>query len=70
MRIDFYEFGRIIVNGQEYHHDLILLPDRIIYPWWRIEGHNLALIDLEDIWSQEANFFIIGTGAYGAVSYT
>lgn len=65
MIIDFYEFGRIIVNGQEYNHDLILLPEKIIYPWWRQEGHHLALVDLEEIWPEKADFLIIGTGAYG-----
>lgn len=67
MKIDFYEFGRIIINGQEYNHDLILLPEKIIYPWWRQEGHSLALVDLEEIWSEKADFLIIGTGAYGVM---
>lgn len=64
-KIDFYEFGRIVVNGQEYRQDLIILPDRIIYPWWRIEGHSLDPADLKEVWSEKANFLIIGTGAYG-----
>ncbi len=61
----FYEFGRIVINGQEYQHDLIILPDRIIHPWRRFEGHSLDPADMKDICSEKVNFLVIGTGAYG-----
>jgi len=67
MKIDFYEFGRIIVNGQEYRHDLIIFPNRILSPWWRQEGHLLDLADLKEVWSEKADFLVIGTGAYGVM---
>jgi len=67
MKIDFYEFGRIIVNGQEYRHDLIIFPERILSPWWRLEGHGLEVVDLKEVWSEKADFLVIGTGAYGVM---
>jgi len=67
MRIDHYEFGLLVIGGQEFHHDLIIFPDRIRPQWWRVEGHRLQVIDLEDVWGEKAEFLIIGTGAYGAM---
>lgn len=54
-----------MVNGQEYRQDLIIFPERIFYPWWRIEGHSLELADLNEVWSEKADFLVIGTGAFG-----
>jgi hypothetical protein len=67
MKIDHYEFGRLVVGGQEFHHDLIIFYDRVRPQWWRVEGHRLQVIDLEDVWQEKAEFLIIGTGAYGAM---
>ncbi len=64
-KIDLYEFGLMVIEGQEYRRDLIILPDRIIYPWWRLEGHSLDLEDLKDAWQEKADFLVVGTGAYG-----
>jgi hypothetical protein len=38
-RIDHYGFGRIVVDGGEETNDLILLPDRVVWNWWRQDGH-------------------------------
>lgn len=65
MRIDFYEFGRITVEGKNYTHDLLIFPDRIISPWWRLEGHELGVKDLEIVWKEKISYLVIGTGAYG-----
>jgi hypothetical protein len=53
-RIEHYEFGRIVVDGQEERRDLIILPDRVVRNWWRQDGHALVLEHL-----------VIGTGAHG-----
>jgi hypothetical protein len=42
-----YRFGRLIVDGEEQIRDVIVLPERVITNWWRIEGHRLVLEDLE-----------------------
>ena len=48
-RIDRYEFGRIVVNGNEHTRDLIILPDRVVGNWWRRDGHALVTEDLRDV---------------------
>jgi hypothetical protein len=48
-RIDHYEFGRIVVDGREETHDLIILPNRVVWNWWRQEGHALVVDDLREV---------------------
>ncbi len=60
-----YSFGKIIIDGEVYTHDIIILPDRIIDNWWRKEGHYLQLDDLKDIGEIIADAAVIGTGYYG-----
>ncbi|MHA1839475.1 MAG: hypothetical protein ACTSYO_05915 [Candidatus Ranarchaeia archaeon] len=38
--IDKYEFGCIVIRGQEYTSDVIVFPDRVIDGWWRKERHS------------------------------
>jgi hypothetical protein len=65
MKIDVYEFGRIVVNGREYTSDLIIYPDRIDASWWRREGHRLTPEDLPDILREPPDVLVIGTGHDG-----
>jgi hypothetical protein len=34
-QVDDYSFGRIVIDGQEEHADVILLPNRTVSHWWR-----------------------------------
>lgn len=63
--IDSYEFGRIVISGKTYEHDLIILPDKIIDNWWRREGHKLSIADIETIIAASPRTVVIGTGASG-----
>jgi|SRR5215210_260203 len=63
--IDGYRFGRIIVDGEEQTRDVIVLPDRIVRSWWRADGHELVLGDLEDVLDELPECLLVGTGAYG-----
>ena len=65
MRIDSYSFGVMKVDGAEYRGDLIVLPDRVRSNWWRKEGHNLAIEDLDDVLACEPDLLVIGKGASG-----
>jgi len=65
MRIDTYSFGRIVIENREYRKDLILLPHRIITPWWRLEGHLLQEADLAEVIEAAPEVLIVGTGASG-----
>lgn len=63
--IDSYEFGHIVVDGQAYDADLILLPDRILDGWWRQQGHVLHAADLDAVFEADPDVLIVGQGAYG-----
>ena len=61
-----YSFGHIVINGTSYTKDIIIFPnDRIQSPWWRKQGHELAVIDLQDLIATSPEIIICGTGAMG-----
>ncbi len=64
-RIQHYEFGRIIVDGREEQRDLIILPDRVVWNWWRQQGHALVPEDLDEVLDDLPEHLVIGTGAHG-----
>src|SRR5918911_5122649 len=64
-RLEDYSFGRLTVDGQEHTRDLIVLPDRVVGDWWRVEGHSLALEDLDEVLDELPERLILGIGAYG-----
>lgn len=67
-RIDAYEFGRVTVDGRDYRADVIVLPDRVVGDWWRVEGHGLLPEDLGEVVAAEPKILVVGTGAYGAMA--
>jgi len=64
-KIDSYRFGRIVIDGQAYKKDIIILPDRLIPNWWRAEGHKLHLSDLQEVINAKLSILILGKGAFG-----
>ena len=64
-RIEGYRFGHIIVDGEEQTRDVIVLPDRVLTDWWRVDGHRLVLADLDDVIEELPKRLVVGTGAYG-----
>ena len=64
-RIDAYQFGRVVVDGQQQTQDLIVLPDRVVRNWCRQDGHSLVLDDLQDVLEDLPGQLLIGTGAHG-----
>lgn len=63
--IESYEFGRMVVDGQPYTSDIIILPQRIISSWWRKEGHKLSPEDLEKALEEKFEILVVGTGFFG-----
>ena len=63
--IENYSFGQILVNGKEYHSDIIIFKDHIYDDWWRKESHNLCIEDIDEIINQKPDILIIGTGFFG-----
>ena len=64
-RVDDYAFGRIVVDGREEHTDVILLPARTVFHWWRRHGHELVIEDLDEVLPELPERLVIGTGMDG-----
>jgi hypothetical protein len=63
--IEKYDFGAMVVDGQNYAADLIIFPSRINPAWWRKEGHKLTREDLEDVFKEDVEALVVGTGFFG-----
>jgi hypothetical protein len=64
-RIEGPRFGYLVVDGEEQTRDLIVLPDRVLPNWWRLDGHTLVLADFDDVLDELPRHLVVGTGAYG-----
>lgn len=63
--IERYQFGTMVVNGKEYHSDLMICGERIWDSWWRREGHSICIEDLENLLNENPKSVVIGTGSAG-----
>jgi len=64
-RIESYSPGRIVIDGVEFHRDVIVLPDRVLSEWWRRDGHSLVIEDLDDVLEELPERLILGCGYAG-----
>ena len=64
---DEYGFGYIIIDGKRYTNDVIVFPSRVEGNWWRIQGHQLQVKDLEAPVKEKPEVLVIGTGYNGLV---
>jgi hypothetical protein len=62
MNIDDFSFGSITVDGEKYGNDLVLVPPRVVYSWWRRQGHRLAVDDLAEVVVYRPDVLIVGSG--------
>lgn len=70
MQIDFYDFGRIKIDGKAYERDVIIFPDRVFSPWTRKQGHYLSADDfssIPDLLKEGPELVIIGIGYSGVM---
>lgn len=65
MRIDDYEYGRIVVDGREERRDVILTRSGVHPNWWRKDGHALMLADLDVVVRERPSVLVVGTGTDG-----
>lgn len=65
--INDYRFGRILIDGNEYKSDVKIFPERVENNWWRLSGHSLNKIDIEDILQMKPDVLLIGTGSAGTM---
>lgn len=64
--IESYSFGSIVIDRMKYSKDIIIFPDGHIHnPWWRNQGHTLALNDLDELLLAKPEVIVAGTGAMG-----
>jgi hypothetical protein len=68
--IDTYRFGHLVVDGQSYHRDVIILPDRVLAGWWRKEGHSLCTDDLAAVFEAGPEVLVVGQGTFGRMRVT
>jgi hypothetical protein len=62
--IDDFRFGQITIDGQVYHNDVIILPDRVLPDWWRVEGHSLSMLDLQQALKCAPKVLVVGIGVH------
>ncbi len=65
MHIDSYQFGKIVIDGQSYSSDVIILGDTVQSDWWRKQGHSLAADDVKTILKAKPSVLVVGCGASG-----
>ncbi|MBN2016796.1 MAG: hypothetical protein JW794_01475 [Candidatus Cloacimonetes bacterium] len=65
MRIEIYQFGKMVIDGISYTHDLILHNDKVQSEWWRKRSHHLSLEDIPVLKKERCDVFIVGTGKFG-----
>jgi hypothetical protein len=69
-QIEDYRFGRIVIDGQVYTDDVIILPDHVVDGWWREKGHRLQGQDLDAVLEAKPEVLVVGQGAYGRMKIT
>ena len=65
MRIDSYQFGRIVIEKVAYNSDCLILADIVLADWRRKEGHVLTAEDLQPVVTAKPSILIVGCGASG-----
>jgi len=63
-RIELYHFGLVVIDGKAYSKDLIVLPERVVPNWWRLEGHNLQPEDLDEVIQARPTALVVGKGTF------
>jgi len=64
--IDSYKFGRIFIGQVPYDRDVIVFPDRVQADWWRKEGHQLQMEDIQEALEEvQPRVLVVGTGKFG-----
>ena len=61
-----YKFGKMVIDGQAYFHDVIVTPEGVLPEWWRKESHRLAVEDIQSVVvSHRPEVLVVGTGKFG-----
>ncbi|WP_457751832.1 Mth938-like domain-containing protein [Thermococcus sp.] len=75
MNIEYPAFGRIVVDGKTYEHDIVIYPSGKVEKRkkWLSKGkhgtsHKLDPVELKEYLTEEFEVLIVGTGYYGYLS--
>jgi hypothetical protein len=68
MMIEFYDFGRVTIDGKRYSTDLLVFPNKIKTDWLRKEGHCLQIADLKEVLEAKPEVLVVGTGYSGMMT--
>ncbi len=68
--IDYYSFGKIVIDEKTWKNDLLLSWDGLKKKWQRKKGHRVEIADLEDLLSKNPEILIIGKGKPGLMKTT
>jgi hypothetical protein len=67
--IDSFNFGFIVVDGKQYAHDVIILPDGTVKERnpgkGRLGSHSIARNEIESLTRLQPDIILIGTGVQG-----
>jgi len=64
--VEEYRFGKIVIDGVAYDHDVIIHPGGVRPNWWRKEGHRLHPEDIREVLEEaKPEVLIVGKGKYG-----
>lgn len=65
MRIESYQFGKMVIDGIQYTHDVIIQKNGVPGDWWRERSHHLTLADIPCLQNEKPDVLIVGTGKFG-----
>jgi len=68
MKIQDYQFGRIVIDNRTFTNDLIVHGREILSNWWRKQGHRVDMDDLARVPLKAGSCLIIGTGYHGLMA--
>ncbi len=64
MKIDSYQFGRIVIDGTAYDSDCLIMGGSVLQNWRRRQGHLLCAEDLKPVIDAAPQVVVVGCGAY------
>ena len=65
MKLSDYQFGKLNIEGAAVTTDVIVFTDRYEDHWWREQGHELQIKDLQSIVEFHPDILVVGTGYFG-----
>ncbi len=62
-QIEQYVFGSLVVDGEHYKNDVLMLGGAVFGEWWRTQGHLCQESDLEEVFAARPKALVVGLGS-------